>query len=114
MTPGPGPGAGSSAGRVGPALRVLDTVTGLFAAGMLVVGIGLLVAQLLAPALLSAAGWGTADGPGWARVLAHLLVGVAGEAVFRSRRRRSGPLRILADAAVVVAAIAVIAWAWWP
>lgn len=107
------PGA-PAAGRVGPALRVLDALTGLFAAGMLVLGAGLLLAQLLAPALLSAAGWGAATGPGWARVLAHLMVGLAGEVVFRARHRRSGPGRVVADVVVIVAAVAVIAWAWWP
>jgi hypothetical protein len=99
---------------VGPVVRVLDAVAGLLAGGMLVVGVGLLLAQLLAPALVSAAGWGTATGPGWAHVLAHLLVGLAGEVVFRTRHRRTAGVRVLADAAVVVAALAVIAWAWWP
>jgi hypothetical protein len=72
-------------------VRVLDALTGLFAAGMLVLGVGLLLAQLLAPALLSAAGRGVATGPGWIRVLVHLLVGGFGEAVYRTRHRRTGP-----------------------
>jgi hypothetical protein len=93
---------------------VLDALAGLLAAGMLVVGTGLLVAQLLAPALLPAAGWGAATGPGWTGVGAHLLVGLAGEAVVRMRRRWAGPLRLGADLAVIVGALAVIAWAWWP
>ena len=103
-----------AAAGVGPVVRVLDAVAGLLAGGMLVVGVGLLLAQLLAPALVSAAGWGTATGPGWVPVLAHLLVGLAGEVVFRTRHRRTAAVRVLADAAVVVAALAVIAWAWWP
>ncbi|WP_395725670.1 hypothetical protein [Nakamurella sp.] len=101
-------------GRAGPVVRVLDALTGLFAGGMVVLGAGLLLAQLLAPALLSAAGWGVATGPGWIRVLVHLLVGGIGEAVYRTRQRRTGPVRVVADVVVVVAAVAVIGWAWWP
>lgn len=113
-SPGRPPSPRTAAGRVGPVLRVLDTLTGLFAAGMLVMGAGLLIAQLLAPALLSAAGWGAATGPGWARVLAHLGVGLAGEVVARTRHRWAGPVRAAADLVIVGVAVAVIAWAWWP
>lgn len=112
---GADPGARPKAGRVGPVVRALDSLTGLFAAGMLVVGVGLSLAQVLAPALLpAAAGWGAATGPGWASVLAHVGVGVAGEVVVRARRGRPAPVRVVADAAVIVAALVVIARAWWP
>lgn len=111
---GADPEARRTAGRVGPVVRALDALTGLFAAGMLVVGVGLTLAQVLAPALLPAAGWGAATGPGWASVLAHLGVGMAGEVVVRARRGRPAPVRVVADAAVIVAVLAVIAWAWWP
>lgn len=110
----PPSGTPPSAGRAGPGVRMLDSLAGLFAAGMLLVGVGLLLAQLLAPALLSAAGWGVATGPGWASVGAHLLVGGGGEVVYRTRRRWTGWPRVLADTGIVVAALAVIAWAWWP
>lgn len=110
----PAPSAPAPAGRAGPVMRTLDLLTGLFAAGMVVFGVGLLLAQLLAPALLSAAGWGAATGPGWARVLAHLLVGLAGEIVVRARHHWAGPIRVVADIAVVGAAVVVVAWAWWP
>lgn len=109
--PVPSPGAEPGAG---PAIRTLDALVGLVAGGMLVLGIGLLVAQLLAPAVLSAAGWGSATGPGWARVLAHLVVGGAGEVTYRTRRRRRGALRVVPDLAVVVATVGVVAIAWWP
>lgn len=114
MTPGAPPGAPTSAGRVGPLTRVLDTLAGLFAAGILVVGVGLLLAQLLAPAVLSAAGWGVATGPGWVPVSAHLIVGVAGEVLVRYRARFGSLVRAGADLAVVGAAVAVIGWIWWP
>lgn len=114
-SPDPPPGVDPAAdGRPGPAVRTLDALTGLVAAGMLVAGGVLLLAQLLVPAVLAAAGWGSATGPGWTRVLAHLAVGGAGEAIYRTRRRRHGALRGGPDLAVVAAALAVVAWAWWP
>lgn len=100
--------------RIVPVIRVLDALAGLLAAGVLVFGVGLLLAQVLAPALLSAAGWGAATGPGWVRVLAHLLVGAAGEVVVRARHRWAGTIRAVADVAVIAAALAVVARAWWP
>ena len=93
-------------------MRFLDALAGLLAAGGLVVGIILLFAALIAPAAVAAAGLGVADGPGWDRVLAQLAVGVAGETVVLLRRRWSTVIRVLADSAVVVAALLVIWWAW--
>lgn len=104
-------GAGA-AHRFGPAVRVLDTLAGLLSAGLLVLGVLLLLTQLIAP--LSAAGWGQAAGPGWPSVLAHLSVGVVGELVVRLRGRLPRALRVTADGAVVFSAGFVVAWAWWP
>lgn len=106
--------APAPAGRPGGAVRLLDTLAGLLAAGLLVFGVLLLLAALIAPAALAAAGLGDADGPGWARVAAHLAVGAAGEVVVRRRARWSRAGRILADLAVVLAALAVLGWAWLP
>lgn len=111
--PGAGPGLDADR-RPGPAVRALDTLTGLMAGGMLVLGAVLVLAQLLAPAVLAAAGWGAATGPGWARVVAHLIVGGAGETIHRTRARRRGAWRVLPDLAVVAAALAVVALSWWP
>jgi uncharacterized membrane protein len=109
------PSAGDSGERpVSPLVRGLDLLAGLLAAGLQVVGGLLLLAQLLAPSLLSLAGWGQAGGPGWSRVAAHLVVGVGGELVVRFRTRLGAPARATADTAVVVAGVALIAWAWWP
>lgn len=107
------PGAGAGGGRP-VVVRVLDRMAGLLSAGLLVVGVLLLAAQLLAPSALSMGGWGQASGPGWPRVGAHLLVGVGGELVVRLRGRLGSGARATADAAAIVAAVAVIAWAWWP
>ena len=93
-------------------LRVLDTLAGLLSAGVLVVGIILLIAALIAPSLVAAAGLGVAAGPGWDRVLAQLAVGVVGETVVLLRRRWPMTVRGFADGAVVVAALLVIWWAW--
>lgn len=114
-SPGVEPGADPAPdGRPGPVVRALDGLTGLLAGGMLVLGVVLALAQLVAPAVLSAAGWGVATGPGWGRVVAHLVVGGAGEAIYRTRARRHGLRRVLPDLAVVVAAVVVIAVTWWP
>lgn len=104
----------AAADRERTGLRVLDGLAGLLAAGVLVVGVLLLLAALIAPSVLAAADLGSADGPGWDRVAAHLAVGGAGEAVVRLRRRWPVTVRMAADLAVVVAAVAVIGWGWWP
>ena len=108
--PGP-PGIGEGPG---PFVRVLDVLAGLLAAGTLVLGVLLLAAQLIAPSALTMAGWGPATGPGWPRVVAHLIVGAAGELVVRLRGRMARPARAAADVMVVVAAAVTIGWAWWP
>ena len=109
------PGAGDPGERpVGPLVRGLDLLAGLLAVGLLVVGVLLLLVQLLAPSVFSLAGWGRAGGPGWARVAAHLVVGIGGELVVRFRSRLGAPARATADSAVVVAGAAVVVWAWWP
>ena len=103
-----------TAGRQPVGVRFLDLLAGLLAAGILLLGVLLLLAAILAPALLAAAGLGEAEGPGWIRVLSHLAVGVLGELVVRLRPRWPTKARVLADLAVVAAALAVIWWGWLP
>lgn len=93
---------------------MLDGLAGLLAAGMLVLGTLLLLAALIAPGVLSAAGLGEASGPGWSRVVAHLAIGVVGELVVRLRPGRPPVVRMLADAVVVLTSLAVLGWAWLP
>ncbi len=110
-----GQNAGRGTGRsVGPLVRVLDTIAGLLSAGVLVLGILLLIAQLIAPLALSLAGWGDANGPGWWQVVTQLVVGGAGEVVVRMRHGWAGPVRAAADVTVIMAIVLVLAWAWWP
>ena len=77
----------------------------------------LLVAQLAAPILWDGAELGSATGPGWASVAAHVGVGAVGELIVllpAARwpvRRRTGPR---ADLTVVAAALAVLVLLWWP
>jgi hypothetical protein len=86
----------------------------LLSAGTLVVGVVLLMTALAAPTVLERAGLGQADGPGWSRVFALLLVGGAGELVVVLLRRRWPPgSRAAADAAVIVGCLAVTWWVWW-
>jgi len=104
----------TAAGRPARWVRILDGLAGLLAAGVLLFGGLLLLAAVLAPALPSAVDLGSAAGPGWDRVVAHLAVGVVGEAVVRFRGRWSTTARAGADLAVVLAAVVVIWWGWWP
>jgi hypothetical protein len=106
-------GKASPVAPAGPGLRLLDGLAGLFAAGMLLIGFLLVLSALVAPALLGAAGLGPADGPGWSRVLGHLLVGVTGELVVRRRGSWPPAVRVAADLGVLVAAVGVIWLAWW-
>jgi len=76
-------------------------------------GVVLLVMAVAAPTVLERAGLGEADGPGWPRVLAQLLVGATGELVVRLRHRWPDGPRAAADLAVIVGCVAVIGWVWW-
>jgi hypothetical protein len=86
----------------------------VLAAGILLLGVLLLLAEIFSPAVLAAAGLGDAEGPGWIRVLLHLAVGGIGELIVRLRVRWSINIRWLADLAVVAAALAAIWWGWLP
>lgn len=117
VQPDPGqPGGSGRPGRPGPArrgLRVLDAVAGLLSAGMLVLGLALLVSQLFGAALLGGTGLSAATGPGWWRVAAHLAVGAAGETGVLLRRRLAVGPRAAIAGGTVVAALAVVVAAWW-
>jgi hypothetical protein len=99
--------------RVGRGVRVLEAVAGLLSGGVLVLGLVLLASQAFAPSLLSGTGFAAATGPGWWRVVAHLIVGAAGETGVLLRRRASIAARVTTAGATVVAALAVLAAAWW-
>ena len=68
-----------TAGRLPVGVRVLDLLAGLLSAGIALLGVLLLFAALFAPTVLASAGLGEAEGPGWIRVIAHLVVGGVGE-----------------------------------
>ncbi len=95
-------------------LRALDGAAGLLSAGVLVLGVVLLVAQLAAPILWDGAELGSATGPGWASVAAHVGVGAVGELIVLLRRGWPVPVRAAADLTVVAAALAVMVLLWWP
>lgn len=94
-------------------VRVADGIAGLLSGGLLLVGIALLAAQLLAPSVLDDTGLARATGPGWGRVVAHLAVGAAGEIVVLCRGRLPVAARVCADIAVLLAVIAILWFAWW-
>ena len=92
---------------------MLETVAGLFSGGLLVVGLALLLSELFAPSLLDGTGDAAATGPGWWRVVAHLGVGIAGEAGVLLRRRLPVPSRVCLAILTIAACVAVLAAAWW-
>ncbi|MDQ6658811.1 MAG: hypothetical protein M3Z00_11410 [Actinomycetota bacterium] len=89
-------------------VRAVELVAGLLGSGMLLLGVVLLVLQLLTPHLIDGA-----DGPGWGRVLAHLLVGVAAEGARGARRTFPVPARVAVGVLTVLAVLAVLVFTWW-
>lgn len=90
--------------------RFTVSLAGLLAAGCLVLGVALLVLALVAP---SGSGLQATTGPGWPRVVWHLAVGALAELGTQLVRRRAWPLRVAVAGAVIVAVLAVLAFAWW-
>ena len=71
--------------------RFTVSLAGLLAAGCLVLGVALLVIELVAP---NGSGLQATTGPGWARVVWHLAVGVLAELAMQLVRRRAWPSRV--------------------
>jgi hypothetical protein len=93
-------------------LRGLEVVAGILSAGVLLLGVGLVVAQLLAPRL-GGDGLEAATGPGWGRASAALVVGVVGEVLRALRRRWATSVRAVAAIVVIVAVVALLWFTWW-
>lgn len=106
------PGRERRATASGP-LRILEASAGLASAGLLVLGAGLVVLQLIAPDIAPGTGMSAAAGPTWWRALAQLGVGVAGELTVWARPRTSRGPRAWLAAGVLAAAAAVLWWCWW-
>lgn len=96
----------------GPA-RGIEAVAGLLSAGLLVVGVSLVVLQLIAGRLAPGTGLAAADGPTWWRALAQLGVGALGECVVWARRILPAGARVWLATAVIVGVGAVLWFAWW-
>ncbi len=104
--------AGSTTRR--PALigRFTVTLADLLAAGSVVFGIGLIVVMLTG----ASAGTGAYDattGPGWTRSIAHLAVGIVGEATGQFARRRPWKVRVTLAVPTIAAVLVVLALSWW-
>ena len=105
-------GGPAAVGRPRPAaLRVLDGLSGLLTAGMLVTGVVWLIGRLLAPTFVPAAGAAGGTGPWWGIGL-HLGVGLTGEVLRRRGRGWSPGLRAAVDL-LVTAAVAAVLWSVW-
>lgn len=88
-------------------------VAGLLSAGVLATGVLLAVLEIAAPVLIAGSGPTATQGPRWDRVLVPLVVGLAGEAARRFRRRFGAPVRLVTSAAVVVLCLVALWWGWW-
>jgi hypothetical protein len=97
----------------GPAVRTLEILAGLASGGLVVIGLGLLVLQLIAPDVAPGTGLAAPTGPTWWRVAGQLGVGVAGEIAHSARRRLPAAGRGALAAAVIVATAVVLYLAWW-
>lgn len=97
-----------------PALigRFTATLADLLAAGALVLGIGLALSMLVLPAP-GDADYDATSGPGWPRVVAHLVVGIVGEVAGQLARRRAWPVRVVQAVLTVAAVLAVLTLSWW-
>lgn len=97
-----------------PALigRFAATLADLLAAGTLILGLGLVAVMLVLPAPGTTA-FDATTGPGWSRAVAHLAVGIAGEAAGQFARRRSWPTRVTLAVVTVVAVSVVLTLSWW-
>lgn len=114
-TTGPPDGAESGAGtpparapRLPRLLRLAEGLAGLVGAGMLLLGVLLLVAQLLAPRLVD-----SADGPRWGVALVQLGVGAVAETLRAVRRRWPVGVRYLVACLTIAAVVLVLFVTWW-
>lgn len=98
--------------RASGGLRVLEVLAGLLSGGLVTVGLGLVVLQLLAPELAPGTGLAAPAGPTWIRALAQLCVGLLGETAVLLRPRLSRAPRAWLAVAVIAAAAVTVYWAW--
>lgn len=94
-------------------LRALEVVAGLASAGVVVIGLGLVVLQVLAGRIAPGSGLSAASGPTWTRALAQLGVGLVGEVVVGLRARLPHAGRTWLAVGVLVAVGAVLWLCWW-
>lgn len=109
----PGRYAAAAAGRPAPrSLRIAESLAGLLTAGVAVVGVVLLAAQLIAPRT-SGSGLEASTGPGWDRVVATLAVAAVGETLRAVRRRLPGAARAAGAVAMIAGVLVVLWFTWW-
>lgn len=98
----------------GRAVRFLTATAGLLSAGVLLLGIAMLVMKFVVPAMRSGTGLDESYGPGTGQIIAQLLVGAAGESTRLLRRRSVGAgVRGAAAVAVILGVLVVLWWSWW-
>lgn len=104
----PPPHGGESA-----AARALVGAAGVVSGGLVVIGLGLVVLQLIKGDIAPGTGSAAAAGPTWRRALAQLAVGAAGECMVWLRPRVGPAARVWLSVAVLVVAGLVLWLCWW-
>ncbi len=93
--------------------RFLVALAGLLAAGLVVLGLTLVALMIVVPRVRTGTGIDASTGPGWARSVWHLAVGVLSEVALAVGRRRRWSIRVATAGLVVASALAVLTVAWW-
>lgn len=93
-------------------LRVLEIVAGLASGGLVTIGLGLVVLQLLAPEIAPGTGLSAAAGPTWVRALGQLAVGLLGEGAVALRPRLGRSARTWLAVTVLIAVLVTLYLAW--
>jgi hypothetical protein len=112
-SPGVEPNGHDAPARMSGPARALEIIAGLASGGLVLLGLGLVVLQLIAPDIAPGTGQSAAAGPTWGRALAQLGVGAAGEfAVWARPWLGRGP-RVWIAVAVLLATAVVLWLCWW-
>lgn len=93
-------------------LRGLEAAAGLASGGLLTIGLGLVVLQLLAPEIAPGSGLSAPVGPTWWRALGQLAVGLLGEGAVALRSRLPRSARTWLAAVVLIAVLVTLYVAW--
>ena len=95
------------------ALRMLEALSALLAAGVLAIGLVLAASAVFAPHLVPGSGLSAAAGPRPDRVLVPVVVGLASELLHWRRARLPRAVRVATAVLTMLAVLAALWWGWW-